>query len=247
MSARRTDRTWWRMAGTAAACLPAAFAHVAAANGDKPAMSDAKSAFAQAVGATPQAISAFLDVALPSGGAADALWVGTNSSDGKMRTWALAGCKGRPCPGKPVSMPTASSLALAALVDLQGAAFKLDLKQLPKDPAAAQPLPKQPGKAGALVLARHKLDSGELRDTLVLLSASDKVDVLWRETASSTPPGGGGFQSLELGFAKAAAGPWLDLRLLQHSVPGKSQQPHAPGPPLTLEFAYRQGAYQRVR
>ena len=236
------------MAGSAAVCLSAAFVHVAAANGEKPAMSDAKSAFAKAVGATPQAISAFLVVPLPSGGGpADALWVGTSSTDDRMRTWAVAGCKGSPCAGKPASMPTASSLALAALVDLQGAAFKLDLKQLPKDPAGAQPLPKQPGKAGALVLARHKLDSGELRETLVLLSASDKVEVLWRETASSTPPSGGGFQSLELGFVKAAAGPWLDLRLLQHTVPGKGQQPHAPGPPLTLEFAYRQGAYHRVR
>jgi hypothetical protein len=235
------------MAGSAAACLSVAFVHVAAANGEKPAMSDAKSAFAKAVGATPQAISAFLAVPLPSGGAADALWVGTSSTDDRMRTWAMAGCKGSPCAGKPASMPTASSLALAALADLQGAAFKLDLKQLPKDPAGAQPLPKQPGKPAALVLARHKLDSGELRDTLVLLSASDKVEVLWRETASSTPASGGGFQSLELGFVRAAAEPWLELTLLQHSLPAKGDPAYRPGPPLTLRFAYRQGAYHRVR
>jgi hypothetical protein len=235
------------MACSAAACLTAAFVQVAAANGEKPAMSDAKSAFAKAVGATPQAISAFLAVPLPSGGAADALWVGTSSTGERMRTWAVAGCKGNPCAAKPASMPTASSLALAALVDLQGAAFKLDLKQLPKDPAGAQPLPKQPGKPAALVLARHKLDSGELRDTLVLLSASDKVDVLWRETASSAPPNAGGFQSVELGFAKPSQGPWLELTLLQHSLPAKGDPAYRPGPPLTLRFAYQQGAYQRTR
>lgn len=231
-----------------AACLTAACAGPAAVNGETQTMSDVKSAFARAVGATPQAISAFLAVPLPSGGGpADALWVGTNSAEGKMRTWAVAGCKGSPCPGKPVSMPTASSLALAALVDLQGAAFKLDLKQLPKDPAGAQPLPKQPGKLGALVLARNKLDSGELRDTLVLLSGSDPVDVLWRETASSTPPNGGGFQSQELGFAKPSQGAWLELTLLQHSLPAKGDAAYRPGPPLTLRFAYQQGVYQRVR
>jgi len=235
----------------AAVCLSAicaaACAGPAAANGDKQTMSDAKSAFAQALGASFQSISEF--VAVPIAAApADALWLGSSMVGGEPQSWALAACKGRPCPGaKPVSLPTASSLAVLALLDLQGAPFKIDLRQPPANPARAQPMPQKAKKPAALVRARHKLDSGEERDTLVIVPADKSGEILWQQTASSSLPNGGGFQSLELSFAKPAKGPWLDVGLLQHTVPAKGEQPFAPGPPLKLEFAYRQGAYQRVK
>jgi len=95
-----------------------------------------------------------------------------------------------------------------------------------------------------LVRASHKLDSGEQRDTLVMLSVAKSPQILWQETASSAMTDGRGFQSLELAFAKPARGPWLDLDLLQHAFGGRGQPP---GPPLTLRFEFKQGAYQRTR
>jgi len=210
-------------------------------------MSDPKSAFAQALKASPEAISAFIAVPIGVAGQADALWLGSHVVSGEPRSWAIAACGARPCPGKPLSLPSASELAVAALVDLQGAPFKLDLRQIPKDPARAQPLPQKPRSPALLVRARHKLDSGELRDTLVLISTAKSPKILLQEPSSSTMPDGGGFQSLELGFAKPARGAMLELALLQHSLPARGQQPFSPGPPLTLQFTHRQGAYQRVR
>jgi hypothetical protein len=110
-----------------------------------------------------------------------------------------------------------------------------------------QPPPQKPGSPALVVRARHKLGSGELRDTLVLLSAARTPKILLQEPSSSTMPDGSGFQTLEVSFTKPARGSMLDIALLQHSLPARGQQPFSPGPPLTLHFTYRQGAYQRVK
>jgi hypothetical protein len=238
---RPGSRSWWKPIALAAGCIAAACANPAAANGDHKAMSDPKPAFAQALKTSPEALSAFIAVPIGAAGQADALWLGSHRVGGEPQTWAIAACGARPCPGaKPLSLPTASELAIAALIDLQGAPFKLDLRQLP---ARTQPLQK-PKSPALLVRARHKLDSGELRDTLVLLSTAKSPKILWQETANSTLPDGSGFQSLELSFKKPARGSMLDLGLLQHALAAKGQPP---GPPLVLEFVLRQGAYQRAR
>lgn len=229
-----------RLAALAAACLAAA---CALANGETPAMSDARPAFAKALGAPPQEISAFVAVPLSASAQPSALWLGSRMVSGEPQAWAIAVCGSGPCPGDPVSLPTASALAVMAIVDLQGAPFKLDLRKPPK----AQAVPQKPKSPAALILARHKLDSGEERDTLVLLSAAKAPEILLQEITRSTLPNGGGHESTELSLVKPPRGPWLDLRLLQHTLPAKGQQPFAPGPPLALQFAYRDGAYQRVR
>jgi hypothetical protein len=242
VSALRGARRLRNLAALAAASMAALCA--AAANGEKPTMSDPKSAFAQALGASPQAISEFLAVSVPAAAPATALWLGSTMVDGEPQTWALAACGAKPCPGKPLSLPAASALAVAAVVDLQGAPFKLDLRQLPREPARAQPLPQKPKKGAVLVRASRKLDSGEQRDTLIIVSATKSPEILWQETAASALADGKGFQSLELAFAKPARGPWLELALLQHAFGGRGQPP---GPPLTLQFEFKQGAYQRTR
>ena len=142
-------------------------------------------------------------------------------------------------------LPTASQVDLLAQLDLQGLPRKLDPNGQAID--AATPWATQATAPALLLRTRHRLDGGEQRETLVLVALSATPTVLWEEIASSLRPASEGHRSFSLELVTdPRSAPWLGLHLFQTTVPAANQAAGAPGPPLRLRFAYRNGAYQRA-
>lgn len=196
-------------------------------------MSAAPDPFAAAVGAEPRGRP--LTVALPAGLPLESVLLGVIAGpDGTAAALVPVTVGGRS--GAALALGDASAILSATLLDL-AQATTLDLTVAA--PAAAA----QPRRPALLVRTRLTTTGGE-RDRLLLVGLTAVPEVLWEAIIHETGAGpGGGFESLELTLKPRADRP--DLTLLQHALPSAGAADFMPGPPLTLEYRWRHGQWQR--
>jgi len=135
-----------------------------------------------------------------------------------------------------------------AVIDLQGQPLTLDLRALPASDATALRLKGTETQPALLLRAKHSLDSGEQRDTLIFCSLEEPPRIFWEEVTRAIRADGGGFDSYTLDLVRPArGGKWLEIQLLQSTVPGAAETPYMPGPPLVLRYVFKGKRYQRVK
>jgi hypothetical protein len=237
-------RQWMAWAGTAGLLLGhPMIAHGTSSGG--PTAAD-RQRFAAATQVPADSLRSLRQVPVPAGVALDALWLGIADVAGDPQPWLL----GIP-PGKaqPVALrlPLASEVGLLAVIDATGRPLRMDLLGARDIPAASAPANGGPGGVPMLLMrAAHRLDSGEQRETLLLVQLAPSPRLVWREVATSMRTVGDSFRSFALEFVTDPGSKWLAIELFQTTLPPAGQQPAMPGPPLRLRFGYRDGAYQRL-
>lgn len=139
-------------------------------------------------------------------------------------------------------------VSLLAWLDLRGTPAVINLLQPPAHPASVQPVAAGPPlQPAALLRIQHRLDSGELRSTLMMIGLGAAPAVLWREVEASQQPQRGGYRSHQLAVKTAMAGATMTLELAQATLPGTGAQAQLPGPPLSLSFSFDGKTYRRTR
>lgn len=154
-------------------------------------------------------------------------------------------CGGTDCLGNVLRLTPGETVQAWDLVDIAGPPQILDL-------ARARPL--HGGKAAqlartqrapALLIKSKESSAGEQRETLTLIALRDTPKMLWQSMVRSASMENGGYETLEFRLVKGAD-EFLDLMLLQQTLPKKSSQPSTPTPPLTLTFRMNGGMYLRA-
>lgn len=88
-------------------------------------------------------------------------------------------------------------------------------------------------------------ESTRREDTLVLTTISRSPLIIWQETVSSIYKDGGGYETIRMQLGQGE-GDYLEIRLIQTTLPHKREKPYMPGPPLTRKFIIKDGTYQRI-
>lgn len=210
--------------------------------------------FADAVQVPADSLRSLRKLPVPAGLALEALWLGIADVAGDPQPWLLGVPPGK-APPVALRLPLASEVSLLAVLDATGRPLRIDLlgardvtaTGAPANVPTNAPTNGRPGGVSTLLMrAAHRLDSGEQRETLLLVQLSPSLRLVWREIATSIRKVGESFRSFALEFVAEPDSKWLAIELFQTTLPPAGQQPAMPGPPLRLRFGYRDSAYQRI-
>jgi hypothetical protein len=215
------------------------------------ARTEAREAFARALGVAPAAVQAAQEITLGSGGhaaRARSLLLGTCRVAGKglPALVELHPCRGQTCPARVVRLPAGRTVRPLALLDLAGAAPTGPVSLVPargRVPKLEEPT--SPRFLALLLIIGAVSADRVATDTLVLVDLRGPPSMLWQETIRSEDAEGAGFATLEMRLEGAAGKP-RTIALLQHALPRRGDKDFRPGPPRTLRFQLRGSTYRRV-
>jgi len=143
--------------------------------------------------------------------------------------------------GDALRLLPAESIQLLDIVDLKGIPRTIDLnRNLLAENISETIVSIQ--KSPALLLRVTK-NSTLKQEILILTTIGPSPRMLWRETIRSIRQDGGGYDTLRMQLIQGA-GEYLEITLVQTTLPGKGEKPYRPGPPRRLRFVMTDGSYQ---
>ncbi len=143
--------------------------------------------------------------------------------------------------GDALRLLPAEGIQLLDIVDLKGIPSTIDLnRNLLAENISETIVSKQKNPALLLRITKNSTLKQEL---LVLTTISPSIRVLWQETIRSIRQDGGGYDTLRMQLVQGA-GEYLEIMLVQTTLPGKGDKPYRPGPPRRLRFVMTDGSFQ---